>query len=222
MLVVYLAMALIPVGAAANQVSPRYKMIYAGSGTYAVDLTSPDGLHGHVSANFQWRIAYRAAPLRNGIIEWRKGNATGSGEWSMASEADNCSHAGQLQLKGDGGGLLDLQHGVVEMLVFPEEGDFSSTDPAAAGGPCDTTDFWRQWIAGFSQIGAADYVDPLTSHFEIPKRRLKQKGGIKVLTSNRTPTFPSLVPSPSCGFTQTGECTQKFSWNATVRIKRVR
>lgn len=221
LLVALMAMALIPAVAAATPAPPRYKMIYAGSGSYAVELVSPDGLHGHVAADFHWRIAYRAAPLRDGIIEWNIGTATGSGQWSMSSAADNCSRTGQLQLKGDGGGLLDLQHGALEMLVFPGEGDFLSTDPAGAGGPCDTRDFWRQWIPGFSQIGSADYVDPLTSYFKIPKRRLKQKNGVTVQTSNQTPTYPSLVPSSSCGF-QVGECTQTFSWHATVTIKRVR
>jgi len=196
-------------------------MVYTGAGTYAVDLVSPDGLQGHVAADFHWRIAYRAAPLRDGIIEWDRGAAEGSGSWSMSSEADRCSRSGQLQLTGDGGGLLDLQHGALEMLVFPGQGDFSSTDPGATGGPCDTHNFWRQWITGFSQVGSADRVDPLTSALVLPKRRFKPGSGVSVQTSNRTPIYPSLAPGSSCGF-QTGECTQAFSWQARVTIKRVK
>jgi hypothetical protein len=220
--IVLLAMASQSAGATPKPVPPKYKLIYAGSGSYAVDHLSPEGQRGHVGADFHWRIVYRAAPLRNGIIEWRRGNASGSGGWSMSSGADNCSRSGGLQLKGDGGGLVDLQHGVMETIVFPEEGDFSSTDPGGAGGPCDTADFWSQWVTGFSQIGVADAVDPLTSDFELPRRRLKQGKVISVKTSNLTPTFPSLVPSPSCGFSEVGECTQAFSWHATVSIRPVR
>jgi hypothetical protein len=221
-LLVLLATAPAPAGAAAKHVAPKYKLTYGGSGSYGVDLLSPEGQRGHVGADFHWRIAYRAAPVRHGIIEWQKGNATGSGQWSMSSEADSCSRAGGLELKGDGGGLVDFQGQVLETIVFPEEGDFSSTDPSGAGGPCDTNDFWSQWVIGFSQVGAADQVDPLTSYFKVPKGKLKQKQGIRVQTSNVTPTFPSLVPSPSCGFTQIGSCMQTFSWHAWVAIKRVR
>jgi hypothetical protein len=222
LLLVLLGMALVSPGAVANSVPPKYKLVYGGSGSYGVDLVSPEGQRGHVAADFHWRIAYQAVPVRHGVIEWRKGAASGSGQWSMASEADSCSRAGGLQLKGDGAGLLDFQGRVLEVIAFPEEGDFSSADPAGAGGPCDTTDFWSQWVTGFSQIGASEGVDPLTSYFKVPKGKLRQRGGIKVQTSNRTPTFPSLSPSSSCGFNQTGECTQNFSWHATVTIKRAR
>jgi hypothetical protein len=216
-----LGMALMPASAAAKPVPPKYRLIYAGSGTYAVDLVSPEGQRGHVGADFQWRVSYRAVPVRHGIIEWRNGNATGSGHWSMSSEADSCSRSGDLALIGDGGGLVDFQGRVLEVIAFPEEGDYLSSDPAGAGGPCDTTDFWSQWVTGFSQIGASEGVDPLTSFFKAPKKKLRQKKGIRVQTSNVTPTFPSLVPSPSCGFSQIGSCTQAFSWQATVTIKRV-
>lgn len=222
LLVFLLGLTVFPAGAASKPGPAEYRLVYAGSGNYAVDLVSPDGLHGHVGADFHWRIAYRPAPLRNGIIEWQAGNATGSGTWSMSSEADNCSDRGALRLLGDGGGLLDLQHGALELLVFPEEGDFSSADGTGGGGPCAPGDFWRQWVVDFSQIGAADYVDPLTAYFEAPRQKLAQKGGIRVQTSNRSPNFPSLVPSSSCGFTQVGECTQSFSWTATVAIKKAK
>src|SRR3954452_2796132 len=115
LIVFLLTMTMIPAAAAAKPVPPRYRMVYTGAGTYAVDLVSPDGLQGHVAADFHWRIAYRAAPPRDGIIEWDRGAADGSGSWSMSSEADRCSRSGQLQLTGDGGGLLDLQHGALEM-----------------------------------------------------------------------------------------------------------
>ncbi len=221
MLLVVLATALTPADAAAKPVAakhPRFKLIYQGSGTYSVDLVSPEGLRGQVDADFKWRIAYRPVPVRHGIIEWRRGNATGSGRWSMSSEADNCSRSGDLALKGDGGGLIDFQGRKLEMIVFPEEGDFSSTDPAGAGGPCDTTDFWRQWVVGFSQVGATDAVDPLTSYFKVPRARLRRKQGITMQTSNETPTFPSLDPPSSCGFGEIGQCTQAFDWRARIRV----
>ncbi len=222
MLLVVLATALSPADAAAKHGSskpPRYKLIYQGSGTYSVDLVSPEGLRGHVGAEFRWRIAYRRAGRgQDGTIEWRKGNATGSGRWSMSSEADNCSRSGDLALKGDGGGLIDFQGRKLELIVFPDEGDFSSTDPEGAGGPCDTTDFWRQWVVDFSQVGAADAVDPLTSYLKLPRARLRRKRGITIQTSNETPTFPSLDPLSSCGFGETGQCTQAFDWRARIRV----
>lgn len=223
-LLALLALALMPASAAAKHDSPKYKLIYEGSGSYSVDLLSPEGLRGHVGADFNWHIAYRAVPLSHRIMEWRWGKFGGSGEWSMSSEADGCSRTGSLALKGDGAALVDLERGSLELIVFPEEGDFSSTDPSGAGGPCDTADFWNQWVVGFSQVGASDQVDPLTSYFELPKAKLlKHQKKIVVQTQNATPTFPSLVPSSSCGFGgQTGECTQSFFWQGKVTIRRVK
>jgi hypothetical protein len=220
-LLALLALALVPAGATATRTSAQFRLTYTGSGSYGVDLVSPEGLRGHVSADFHWRIAYRPAPLGNGIVEWQRGKATGSGSWSMSSEADNCSQTGALALKGDGGGLLDLQRGVLEVIVFPEEGDFSSTSSTGSGGACASADFWRQWVTGFSQVGSSDGVDPLTSHLSLPKGKIRQRGGIRVRTSNETPTFPSLAPAPSCGFSEIGSCIQSFSWHAVVSIKPV-
>ncbi len=221
-LVAVLSAALIPATAVAKHDAPKYKLTYEGSGDYAVDLLSPGGLRGHVGADFHWHIAYRAVPVHHRIFAWQKGTPGGSGTWSMSSEEDDCSRTGGLELKGDGGGLGDIEGRLLDVIVSPAEGDFSSTDPAGGGGPCDTTAFWNQWVVGFSQVGASDAVDPLTSYFEIPKDRLTHKKRIRVQTSNDTPTFPSLTPSPFCGFTQTGDCTQSFSWQGEVTIKRVR
>ena len=215
LVVVAIAM-LLAAGAAAE---PKYKLTYSGSGTYRVDLASPFGEQGHVSANFNWRIAYRAVAIDSGKgLPWNHGKARGGGTWEMTSEADQCSSSGDLQLIGDGGGSADVRRG--DVIVFPEEGDYASTDPGNAGGPCDTQDFWNQWVTGFSQVGAADAVDALTSYFEVRPSKFKHSKRITVTTSNRTPVFPSLSPDPNCAFTQTGSCTQSFEWTAKSVIRR--
>lgn len=221
MLLALLAVTLTPVSAAAKHKPPKYQLTYGGSGSYAVDLISPEGQRGHVGADFHWHIVYRAVAARDRTLDWSNGTATGSGKWSMASEADGCSRTGDLDLNGDGGGLGDPRGRMLEVIVFPGEGDFSSADPGGAGGPCDTADFWNQWVVGFSQVGASDQVDPLTSYFKIPKGELGHRKRISVQTSNATPTFPSLVPSPSCGFTEIGGCVQSFTWQGEVTIVRV-
>jgi hypothetical protein len=210
--------ALAPVAAAVDS-KPKYKLTYSGSGTYRVNLLSPFGEQGHVSANFNWRIAYRPVAIDSGKgLPWNHGKARGGGTWEMTSEADQCSSSGDLQLIGDGGGSADVRTG--DVIVFPEEGDYASTDPGKTGGPCDTQDFWSQWVIGFSQVGAADAVDALTSFFEVRRSKLKHAKRITVKTSNRTPVFPSLSPDPNCAFTQTGSCTQSFEWTAKSVIRR--
>jgi hypothetical protein len=211
--------ALLPAAAAA-QPKPKYKLTYSGAGAYAVDLVSPLGEQGHVSAKFDWRIAYRPVAIDSGKgLPWNHGKATGGGTWSMTSEADDCSRSGDLKLIGDGGGFADVRRG--DVIVFPEEGDYASTDPQNSGGPCDTGDFWRQWVIDFSQVGAADAIDPLTSFFELKPSKLKHAKRITVKTSNRSPVFGSLWPDDDCAFTPgIGSCTQSFEWSATSKIRR--
>ncbi|MFN8218386.1 MAG: hypothetical protein U0R71_17485 [Solirubrobacterales bacterium] len=203
---------------AGGQAKPLYRLVYSGSGSYGVDLVSPDGQRGRVAASFSWRIAYRAQPVRHGLVEWQHGEAAGSGRWSISSEADSCSAGGNLALKGDGGGLVVLRGRSLETIVFPDEGDYESTG-SGGGGPCDTGDFWRQWVQDFSQIGS-EGTDPLTSWFEAPKGWLTRRQGITMHTTNLSPTFPSLVPARDCGFGGQGQCSQEFSWRGTVRIRR--
>ncbi|MFL5871532.1 MAG: hypothetical protein ACJ75R_10645 [Solirubrobacterales bacterium] len=204
---------------AAAHAASKYKLTYSGSGSYRVDLVSPTGEQGHVSADFDWHIAYRKVAIDSGKgLPWNRGRASGGGTWKMTSEADQCSRTGDLKLIGDGGGFGDVRRG--QVIVFPEEGDYSSTDPGNVGSPCDTSDFWRQWVADFSQVGQADGVDPLTSFFQVKPSKLKHAKSITVKTSNRAPQFPSLSPAPNCGFTGIGSCTQSFSWTATVKIRR--
>jgi hypothetical protein len=204
---------------AAALAEPKYKLTYSGSGTYRVDLVSPTGEQGHVSASFNWHIAYRKVAIDSGRgLPWNHGKARGGGTWKMTSEADQCSRSGELQLIGDGGGFGDVRRG--EVIVFPEEGDYRSTDPGSTGSPCDTADFWTQWVPGFSQVGAADAVDPLTSFFKVRRSKLTHAKLITVKTSNQTPVFPSLSPDPDCAFSQIGSCTQSFEWTATAQIRR--
>jgi hypothetical protein len=218
-LVVIILGAVLPAAAAA-QMKPKYKLTYSGSGSYRVDLVSPLGEQGHVSADFDWRIAYKAVAIDSGKgLPWNHGRASGGGTWSMTSEADQCSRRGSLKLIGDGGGFADVRRG--DVIVFPDEGDYRSTDPHGAGGPCDTDDFWGQWVAGFSQVGAADGVDPLTSAFDVKRSKLKHAKRITMKTGNQSPLFPSLSPDPDCAFTPgIGSCTQSFEWSATSTIRR--
>jgi hypothetical protein len=214
-----LAAVLSMVLATAAQAEPKYKLTYSGSGTYRADLVSPLGEQGHVTAKFDWRIGYRPVAIDAGRgLPWNRGKANGGGTWEMTSEADQCSRTGDLHLIGDGGGFADVRRG--EVIVFPEEGDYRSTDPQSTGGPCDTADFWRQWVIDFSQVGAADTVDPLTSVFDVKRSKLKHAKSITAKTSNRTPIFPSLSPDPNCAFSEIGACTQSFEWTATAKIRR--
>lgn len=202
-----------------------FKGSYRGSGTYMVDLLSPTGEEGHVRAEFDWDVAFKRAPVRAQAANFRVDNSrsSGGGTWSITSGAE-CSSSGELKLLGGGGGVIDFNGPTADALFFPAEGGYSSTGSAGGGAACDGSDFWRQFVAGFSQIGAEDAVDPLTSYFQLKSSKLKNGGSASVATTNVIPEFPSLTPNRDCGFGVVGggSCTQTFSWRGRVKINRTR
>jgi hypothetical protein len=226
-ILVGLAATAAPAAAApANHHRPGFKARYRGSGTYEVDLVSPTGVQGRVRAEFKWDLVTKRAPLRTQFLNFRpdRSRSSGTGTWSITSGSE-CSRSGDLKLLGNGGGLVDFNGPSADVLFFPAEGDFASTDPGGSGGSCDTKDFWLDWVKGFSQIGAAEQVDPLTSAFTIRSSKLKDSGSIEVATTNVEPAFPSLAPGSDCGFGivgQTGTCAQSFAWRGRVTIRKAR
>jgi hypothetical protein len=198
-----------------------FKGSYRGSGAYTVDLLSPTGEEGHVRAEFDWDVVFKRAPVRAQGANFRvdEKRSKGGGTWSITSGGE-CSSSGELKLTTGGGGLVDFNGPMADALFLPAQGDYSSTNSTGGGTACDGSHFWSDFVTGFSQIGAEDAVDPLTSSFQLRSSKLKDGGFASVATTNVIPEFPSLTPNPDCGFgvAGAGTCTQTFSWSGRVKI----
>lgn len=221
----------VPAGALARPKSPSFTMfhvVYEGSGSYGVRSTG-EKFAAQESATFHWKAVYApllvvAKPGATVGTATLAGRSSGGGEWSIAVQNDeeSCSGHGSLKLAKVGGITGRVQSsGVLPLKLTPGDSDFLTEGSSGGSGPCDTGDFWHDWVMGFSHIGTGEIedLDPLTAFVTLTRADLKA-GKVVANVSNSTLAAPSLSPEADCGSGDGTTCTQSFTWSGRVTLLR--
>ena len=220
------------VAAATGQARPAapsftlYEVHYEGSGSY--EVKQADGpSSGTTKASFHWNVTYQL------VISGRRGAqvgggstaSSGAGDWSIVSDnggGEKCSRSGGLRLGRYGGITGRTQSsGAVNLQIVPAGStDYSTTGGSSGSAACDTTDFWGQWVTGFSHVGTGERsLDPLTAVVRLSKQELRA-GKVVVNVSNDSLATPELVVDPDCGSGNGATCRQSFDWKGSVTFTK--
>lgn len=113
---------------------------------------------------------------------------------------------------------------VMQLVPGSTRDDFTTTDESGGSSPCDTTDFWHEWIQSFSKVGSGPdgEVDPLTAFVSL-SRREQRAGKLIVTVSNTTfaPRGTSLTVDPNCDASP-ATCRQTFEWAGHVTFTKTK
>jgi len=206
----------------------RYTVVYSGSGSYAVTSQGEGGAAGEARSSFHWRVRYDLLFVYHrghqlGAITRPGGSGTGTWSVSLRNVGDqDCSTGGGLELNRYGAisGSIQRDSSLV-MALFPGSGDYRTSGGSSGSSPCNTTDFWRDWVHGFSEIGrGTQSLDPLTAVVLLRPAQLRRKR-LSLQVSNRTLFTPQLTVNPDCGSGQGRSCTQSFGWRGTVTLTKL-
>lgn len=208
-----------------------YKVTYEGSGTYKVNQVDGPS-HAEIEAHFKWNVTYtldiqhKTGAHVTGFAG--HGKSQGSGDWSISSDnggGETCTKSGGLKITPYGTISGVVEHrGLVEMKVIPGQGvgqDYTTTGGSSGSQACDTTDFWHDWVDGFSHVGTNDVetLDPLTAFARLT--RADQRAG-KVILKVSNQLNADLRVDPDCGSGDGATCTQSFDWTGHVTFTKGR
>jgi len=186
------------------------------------------GATDQVRSSFHWRVRYELLFVDHrghqlGAIA--KPHPIGAGTWSVAfsnAGEESCSRAGGLLLNRYGAISGDIQRdGWLVMELFPGSNDYRTVHGSGGSGLCATSDFWRNWVQGFSRVGSgAPVLDPLTAVVLLGPRQL-HRHRLSLAVSNHSLFEPQLTIDPDCGSVSGSSCSQSFAWTGTVTLTKL-
>ena len=204
---------------------PRLKVSYEGAGSYSWHYNDGPGPNGEqptdqrAEADFTWQVAYQPLIVFGpGTVQSFASPDDGvAGDWSYdeSYEGGGCASAGTLEPFDNPEYDGNSKHGLhITLRVERPMTTFAVND-------CVVLNFWDDFLYGYSQI-QADAPDALASFVDVPAQQLKHEKKIVIQTDNVTPQAPSLDPPSDCSASFGPTCTQDFSWQGTVTIKKKR
>jgi hypothetical protein len=224
-------------GAAAANIKHN-KIVFQGTGSYGARYVSKAGETFVVSARFRFRTVFPRALFSQdgpGGENLASINASSySGSWKAS-----VTRPGQQAVCGAAGRFGNPAHGTAPALFkYRWNGQAGRIRIRASGLPgnalpntnrgasdCSaelmsnagvaTSDFWHDWIEGFSQIGGRRH-DVVSADFEVPDSAITSDRAVETFSAPPAQSLPAF-----CKAIKFKTCTQTYGWTGSITFSKL-